>query len=111
MHKPKLELFPTVSREPAFEKTQSGTRCVNDSCLSLGFRQLLINLMAINELPGGLNGVFGMSLCLGAAWVAVFLSIFGDQTSKIAFLPCSSEAGWVGSAAWPLSFAGQVAQP
>lgn len=101
MHKPNLELFPAVSRDPAFEKTQFGTRCAHDSCLSLGVRQLLINVMAINELPGGLNGVFGMSLCLGSAWVTMFLSIFGDQTFKIACLPCSSEAGGVGSLARP----------
>lgn len=69
--------------------------------LPLGVRQLLINLIAINELPSGLNGVFGMCLCLGSAWVAVFLSIFSDQTFKIACLPCSSEAGWVGSLARP----------
>lgn len=31
---------------------------------------LLINLMAINELPGVFNGVSGMYFCLGAIWGA-----------------------------------------
>lgn len=45
-------------------------RGAHDSCLSLLFMLLLINLMAINELPGVFNGVSGMYFCLGAIWGA-----------------------------------------
>lgn len=57
-----MERLAALWRGAATEEARLLMRGVHDSCLSLPFMLLLINLMAINELPGGISGISWVSL-------------------------------------------------